>query len=207
MVNLLPLPPRPGGEGARFEVGESRRIAARLAPLVELIDGGRLSALDHALESLAPELEELASAPHRIAALALLEAVAALRVEAARRRPDGDRGTGGRVRSSDDGGGAFVCHRPGRSLATGEAEIASRGFFDVEDRPPLACWLGLLSLPEPVVEGEADFVIVTWVDGADIERARAGCRACGSGALAWLDDFAPTAAAQLRQGLASSGGD
>jgi hypothetical protein len=215
MVNLLPQTPSPGRAGVRFEAAQARRIAARLGPLLALHRNHRLAALETALEALVPELEELASAPHRVAALALLEAIDALRVDAARglpgeahALPDGARSTpGSNAARSDPGSIAFVCHRPGRSLATGEAEIASRGYFDVEDRPPLACWLGLLPLPSSTREGEADFVIVAWVADEDRARAQAGCHACGSGALEGLDDFAPTAAAQLRACVAAVASD
>ena len=52
--------------------------------------------------------------------------------------------------AKDDGMYSFLCcarmvMEAGRSLSTGEAEIASRGFFDVRDRPPIGLWVESIS--------------------------------------------------------------
>jgi hypothetical protein len=94
--------------------------------------------------------------------------------------------------------GDYFGHRPGRSLATGEAEIASRGYFDVEDRPPIACWIGLLVPAVRAPKGEEDLVVVAWIPERAVERARAGCRACPNGALLLLSESAPDVHRRLR---------
>ncbi|MEZ4281588.1 MAG: hypothetical protein R3F21_18435 [Myxococcota bacterium] len=98
-------------------------------------------------------------------------------------------------------GGDWVCHRLGRSLATGEAEVASRGYFDVEDRPPIGAWIALIV---PAVggamgaAGDDALAIAAWVEAKEVERARAGSRACPNGAVVLLSELAPEIHAQLR---------
>jgi hypothetical protein len=196
MVNLL-------GGRARIddlvclEAEPRGRVEARLAQLVELVAGDRSEDLRAALDSLEGELEELASAPSRVSALALLEAIDGIRRGAC----DGTLSTvdaAAAVRRADLlAGGDYVAHRPGRSLSTGEAEIASRGYYDVEDRPPIASWIAVLA-PATGPSRDDEIVIVAWIPPGEVARARAGCRACPSGALGLLIDLAPEALHQLR---------
>ena len=195
MVNLLGSR-SPVGQFMGLDADRYGRVEARLLALAELLERDRLRSLGGAIDSLEIELEELASAPSRVAALALFEAIDGLRrgaCELASSDP-----ISSSSRPAPLAGGDYVCHRPGRSLSTGEAEIASRGYFDVEDRPPIACWIGLLS-PQPVSSGdEEDVVIIAWISPDDLECARAGCDACPNGALTLLADLAPEAHRQLR---------
>jgi len=202
------------GAGARA-IEPADRIGVRLAVLARLAGTDRLAAVARRCDPLASELEELATAPSRPAALALLESIDALRREVARERtvapPVARAGDGSRAGAGLGAAlierGDFVCHRPGRSLVTGEAEVASRGYFDAEDRPPLACWLGLLgaSADPPSVLGDHESLwIIAWVPPHQVARARAGCRACPNGGLALLADLAPEAAAQLFALLAAA---
>lgn len=198
MVNLMERRAA-GGDFARFDPQQCEQIAARLSRLALLARHDRLEpgALDTA--SLASEIEELDSAPTRVAAFALLETIDALRREIADRLASDRLDPAESVlRAALLRDGNFVCHRPGRSLVTGEAEVASRGYFDAEDRPPLACWIGLLGSDSPGAESEADFVIVAWTAPGDRERVRAGSRACPNGALALIAEISPPAAEQLR---------
>ena len=197
MVNLLGSR-APIDDLVCLEAGPRGRVEARLAVLAELVDCERLDALRAVIEPLEVELEELVSTPSRVSVLALLEAIDGLR-----------RGARDVLRSKSEAGavarraallarGDYVCHRPGRSLATGEAEIASRGYYDVEDRPPLASWITLLgSAAGPSRECD-DIAIVAWIPPADLARARAGSRACPNGALTLLSELAPEAFRQLR---------
>lgn len=168
------------------------RVERRLEALAELVRRDRLDALRDRDDALEGELAELAELPSRIAALALLEAIDGLRREGAGTIAADARA--GAVLA----GGDWVGHRPGRSLATGEAEIASRGYFDALDRPPIACWIGLLVPPVRASNGDEDLVVVAWIPERALARARAGCRACPNGALVLLSEEAPEAYRQLR---------
>ncbi|MFO0688531.1 MAG: hypothetical protein U0900_07475 [Myxococcota bacterium] len=207
MVNLLGRHGRPA-DPPRFDGPSLARIGARLPVLLGLRDAGALAAVARRAEALAAALEELDAEPTRLAAEALLEAVDGLRAGAARAAGtvhgvDPSAAASAAPRPPHDLEGGFLAHRPGRSLATGEAEIASRGYFDACDRPPLATWLGLLDSTSAGFEG--GLWIVAWVAERDVERARAGCRACPNEAIAWLDDVSPAAAEQLREGLSCPG--
>jgi len=188
MVNLLGRRARPLAP-PRFDPTGLSALAARLPTLFALVRADRLGTVARAAADLAAELEELDGAPGRLAAESLLDALDGLREAALAGAPGAD--SLARVAVGD-----FVCHRPGCSLATGEAEIASRGHFDVWDRPPLATWVGVL--PAVQEEGGDGVWVVAWVAAADLERARAGRRACPNGALAWLEEVSSEAAAELR---------
>ena len=191
MVNLLgPRPPRTGL--VLLEAEPRGRVEARLAGLAERVRCGRVDEMALARDDLADALEELDQVPSPISALACLEAIDGLR-----------RATWGGIEAAPSPSshpnaglarGDYVGHRPGRSLSTGEAEIASRGYFDVADRPPIGGWIGLVA----PASGEGELVIVAWVPEEALERARAGCRACPNGALGLLSELAPEAHRQLR---------
>lgn len=199
MVNLLgrrTLPDAP----PRFDPSVRPALEARLASIFALARAERLGAVARATAELAAELEELdglAGASGRLGAESLLAAVDRLRREAlvgtSARHP------GARVPGVP---GDFVCHRPGRSLATGEAEIASRGYFDEWDRPPLATWLGVL--PARADEGGSDVYVVAWIAASDCERAWAGIRACPNGALVRLEEVSSEAVSELRAAAAAA---
>ncbi len=197
MVNLLgSRAPIDGLEC--LEAGPRGRVEARLAVLAELVECGRLDDLRPALDSLEVELEELASSPSRVSVLALLEALDGLR----RGVRDGLRARADAIEAASRAAllarGDYVCLRPGRSLATGEAEIASRGYYDVEDRPPIASWIAALASAAGPSRECDDIAIVAWIPPSDLERARAGSRACPNGALILLSDLAPEVHRQLR---------
>ncbi|MBY0399852.1 hypothetical protein K2X89_06120 [Myxococcota bacterium] len=196
MVNLLG---RRGGSTAApgFDRAQADRIEARLRDLFTLAVGDRLPGIDPLASDLEAELEELDATSSPVAAEGLIAALDRLRQSACAQASRDALDPNPWVDSSSRAlPGDFVCHRPGRSLGTGEAEIASRGFFDVWDRPPLVTWIGVLQgTPESVADG---LWIVAWVGVEALEAARAGCRACPNGALAHIDDVSASAAEQLR---------
>jgi hypothetical protein len=177
------------------DAGPGGGLDARLGSIVHLASTPGLAALESELDVFEADLEELDSAPSRVAALALLEAITGLRREAVLRLAVAGLGPDGAALLAR---GEYVCHRPGVSLATGEAEIASRGFFDAWDRPPRALWLGLLAAPDAPGDDAEELWIVAWVPPAQIEAAFAGCRACPNGALVRLGSLSPEAEAALR---------
>lgn len=208
MVNLLGRRGRPA-VAPRFDARAVDQIEARLSTLFGLVRSGGLARVARAADDLVPVLEELDAARSRLVAEDLLAALDGLRdafleSETSEVRMGASSSTAATTGSTAEvetevtalaRDGGFVGHRPGRSLTTGEAEIASRGYFDAADRPPIATWLGVL---EATSDGVEDGVwIVAWVEPSEVERARAGCRACPNGALAWLDDVSAPAADQL----------
>lgn len=207
-VGLCCLDAEPGG-----------RVEARIAALADLVRRRGFEPDGPFFRVLEGELEELAESPSRISALALLASIDGLRRERVAMLSSGDAARASEeaaIASALSGGGSskrecapaadraaplaggdWICHRPGRSLATGEAEIASRGYFDVEDRPPIGAWIALLVPASGADEADA-LGIAAWVEAKDVERARAGCRACPNGAVALLSEQAPEILARLR---------
>jgi hypothetical protein len=87
-----------------------------------------------------------------------------------------------------DEAGLWLCHRPGRSLESGEAEVASRGFFDVRDRPPLGLWVDAIARPWPSRPGRFEVAVLCWIPADAAGRARAGRLHCPTGALALFEE-------------------
>jgi hypothetical protein len=54
------------------------------------------------------------------------------------------------------------------SLASGESESETNGFFDVMDRPPWDSWLGLFQIPNVYHPSEPTAVLVSWVPSSFI---------------------------------------
>ncbi|MBW2422958.1 MAG: hypothetical protein JRG86_01835 [Deltaproteobacteria bacterium] len=202
MANLLSrdvaehaFPPLPPPERDRFwrrlrdvvRLERARREGARRSHDEPLVD---------AHERFEVALDELENDPSQAGLESLLEDLARLREREVRSSPD-------RENQSDEGmgppGGDLICYWPGRSLGTGEAEIASLGFFDVLDRPPLGLWLGALARARPGRSGSFEVALMAWVPPAAVERARAGQGACTSGSLDWMEQASPDLEAQLHR--------
>ena len=196
MVNLLSRS-SPSEPFARLDPDELALFAARLRGLVCLhASQAGLRRLDSELAALDAALEELDDGASFASVLALLEDIERARraawtatsdpVEAVAPRP-----------ASEAVGGRLVCYRPGRSLATGEAAVASRGFFDERDRPPIGHWLWAIARRAGGASGVFEPAIVAWVPEASLEAARAGCRACPNASLVWLDALSEDLERQL----------
>ena len=70
---------------------------------------------------------------------------------------------------------------------TGEAEIESRGFFDVRDRPPVPLWIEAVSRSLPGRSGLHEVAVLVFVPEDCVAFARAGREACPNGSLYFLD--------------------
>lgn len=194
MVNLLSrsleIEPFPGFDA---------RQRARFSERAEFVIGLDRVSWDVLLSALPPELslelEEMEAAPSLEAGEAIVARIDAWR----RERVDSESSEG------TEPDGLWIVYRPGRSLGTGVAEIASRGFFDVDDRPPLALWIEAIArrcLPNGLGSGRPAFEIsvLSYVPRHYAQAALRGCRACDSGALILLEDFSAPLAVEI-QGL------
>ena len=156
-------------ERARFLVGQSWTTIARY---FEERDREGLG------DDAADELEELESAPSLSACQALVNRVDALRRGLPEPPPDPSQPRGD-----------WLLYWPGRSVSSGEAEIASRGFFDVQDRPPLGLWVEAIARARAPGSREFEIAVLCYVPADALEPANAGCGVCPTGALAMLEDF------------------
>ena len=157
---------------AHFLVGQSWEAVARHTEGLGDSDPSGDSDGDLTLE-----LEELEAAPSFSDCQALVD-----RVDVVRRRslepavdlslPPGD----------------WLLYWPGRSISSGEAEIASRGFFDIQDRPPLGLWLEAIARARAPRSHEFEVAVLCYVPADVLERAHAGCRLCPTGGLAMLEN-------------------
>jgi len=158
-----------------------------------------LRRLERRLGAFDEPLEELESEASLVTALDLLDAIARVRVEALSGMVDrGTRGDGSVESYSPPPNGELICYWPGRSLSTGEAGVASRGFFDLLDRPPIGFWIEAIARPTDSTREKFEIAIIAWIPTNDIERAVAGRRACMRGSLAMLDEVSKALVRQLR---------
>jgi hypothetical protein len=94
--------------------------------------------------------------------------------------------------------GRFLVYRFDRTLETGEAEISSRNFFDVRDRPPISLWLETLTRSLPRETGSFEAAVLAYVPETCRVRAEAGRLACPNGSLVFLDEVGGELPNQLR---------
>jgi hypothetical protein len=184
VVNLLsdkrpaePFPPLDDDQRARIE--QRVRVLSRL----DWPDCAR--DLARAVAGVSAELEELENEPTPVVAQDLLACVARARHSLL----DASSGPSAGTPGSPPLGGEWLCYWPGRSLSTGEAEIASRGFFDVRDRPPLGLWVEALGRRRGRSLEAFELAILCWVPPSAVRSARAGRDACASGSLTNLADI------------------
>ena len=176
------------------------RFESRFARLVSLLaSADSVRVLERNLDALEPQLEELESEASLVAALDLLHGIEGARLEAiAATKPRRDSGDARTLSPLGPTGGDLICYWPGRSLSTGEPNVASQGFFDDFDRPPIGLWLEAIARPRESSREEFEPAIIAWIPEVDVDRARVGCRACTSGSLALLSDVSKELSRQLR---------
>ena len=188
MANLLPrktvpFPPFTDEQRARFEERARFLVGRTRSALVE--------ALPELAAELESDLEELDALPSLASAQAILARIDALRL-AALGRPARRLGAAAQpAHHARRQPGGWILYRPGRSEGTGEAEVASRGYFDVRDRPPLATWVEVLARPRAEGSGDLDLAVLCYVPNEARDRVTAGRRACPSGSLKTLEELAP----------------
>jgi len=85
--------------------------------------------------------------------------------------------------------GRFLVHRFGRSLSTGEAEVSSRFFYDVLDRPPASLWVETLTRAVSTDSGIYEVALLAFVPMTCVALAEAGRAACPSGSLLFIDEI------------------
>jgi hypothetical protein len=209
LANLLPrttsLRPFPG-----LDPEQCHRFGERLEILVDVLEGSEgLAQLERRLLAFEVSLEDLEDGTSLVTAHDLLEGFDRARREILGERDEiGERDAHNSASapltpnlSTESGGstprGELLCYWPGRSLSTGESEIASRGFFDVMDRPPLAYWLEAVARPAGATDDAFEVAILVWVPVLEFGRVQAGRRACGNGSLALLREVSPDLVVQL----------
>lgn len=189
MVNLLPKASAP--PFADFDRDQRARFEERARCVFALAATATATArfATGLAETFETELEELESSPTLVVAQALLDQLHQARTALV--------ATPAPAAQADPRSGRWLCYSPGRSLSTGEAEIASRGYFDVLDRPPILHWVDAIDRPLSPGSAAREVAIITWVPEEAVERARAGRSACRTQGLAFLDEVADGLSAQL----------
>jgi len=77
------------------------------------------------------------------------------------------------------------------SIGGGEAEVASRSLFDVDDRPPWDLWLVAWGRTRTSHPDEPITCLLAWIPDEWFPRAEAGIAANPTRALYWADRDAP----------------
>lgn len=199
MVNLLSRGARPDPFPA-LDAQAWDALLSRVGRCVAFRQDAALATFQAHVETLAGELDELESAPSLMSASALIEAIGQLRLEGI-----GDARPAARSAGSDaldDPGaaraGSLLCYFPGRSLSTGEAEVASRGYFDALDRPPLWSWVAVVGRRSGGTAQEFEVGILAWVAPEDAATAHAGCQVSAAPSVMPVEAASEAIAAQWR---------
>jgi hypothetical protein len=83
-------------------------------------------------------------------------------------------------------GGRLLLYFPDAELADGAAEAESRGFFDVNNAPPHATWVGMFRDEAPADDAYAVYLLA-WVPSALLELVDRGVVVNPEECIAWLD--------------------
>jgi hypothetical protein len=205
LANLLPATesrdPFPSLDPEQCVRFESRlRNVALLAS-----SSGCIARLERRLSAFEGPLDEFESDASLVTAFDLLHGLERVRVEVLDEPADRVAPGEGSNRSLQRPPfGELILYWPGRSLSTGEAAVASRGFFDMLDRPPIGFWIEAVARPTDSTREKFEIAIIAWIPNEDLERAAAGRRACTSGALATLGETSQALDRQLRPILIGS---
>jgi hypothetical protein len=208
MANLLSRPSK-HSPFTKLDPERSSRAAERFRAIADwqraLENSGRRAeqGLAGFLEGVEASIDELEAG----SSLPLLEDLLSKIDEARRSEWEALSSDGSRLDSAppSEPGGAWLCYWPTRSLETGEANLASRGFFDALDRPPLALWLTAVARSRGPRGGDFELAVLAWVPPIDVDRARAGRAVCTSGSLAWLEETSEELVEQLGPWLQGRG--
>jgi hypothetical protein len=84
-------------------------------------------------------------------------------------------------------GRLLVCEL-GMSVGGGESETRSRGFFDVDDRPPWDIWLVCFGRRRASAPGQPIACLLAWVPDDLVDVARAGIEANRCDCIYWAGD-------------------
>jgi hypothetical protein len=190
MVNVLGgRSPSPPASAASLPPHQVERLIGRLGETRRWC-GARSSTGSVAARlrtaELAPDLEDELALP---ALEEALEVLAVRRRSALAATPEGEWG-------EIEGGRLLVCELD-MSLGSGEAEAASEGFFDVDDRPPWDLWLVCFGKTRPAQPEEPIACLIAWVPDSLCARAEAGVRSSSSRCLHWVDEIGGTLTDQL----------
>lgn len=198
-MNLLSGRPRPDP----FPELDKRAWVAlqgRLGRCVAFRQDGLRASFQARAEILAGELDELESAPSLVSASSLLNAIDQMRSEVL---ADASGHASDNMRAldtpSEAWAGSLLCYFPGRSLSTGEAEVASRGYFDVFDRPPLWNWVSVVGRRVGRAAEDFEVGILAWVAAEDAARALDGCDVSAAPSVAAIEKASESIAAQWRR--------
>ena len=94
------------------------------------------------------------------------------------------------VSSGVTGTGRLLGYSPGENLADGAAELASEGFFDVDNIPAWGTWVGLSAAESRIRIGSGGVslpVLIAWVPSAMVDLASRGLEANPEECVFWLD--------------------
>lgn len=90
------------------------------------------------------------------------------------------------TKSRDLRSGRLLCYFPDANLADGAAEVASGGFFDINNIPPWDTWVGLYR--SDLRDVSLRVYLISYVPEMFLEHAARGIDANPESCIAWLYD-------------------
>jgi hypothetical protein len=82
--------------------------------------------------------------------------------------------------------GRLLVYFPDADLSDGAAEVESRGFLDVYNAPPWACWIAHRS--DGRADPSFDSYLISWVPACFVDGVSAGIRVNPERCIQWLED-------------------
>lgn len=101
------------------------------------------------------------------------------------------------ARPADLRGGRLLVYFPDQNLADGAAEVASHGYFDIHNTPPWDTWITLGHDPS-LGDNSTETFLLAWVPPIFVDLVRCGIEVNPEECIAWLEDAAINARAELR---------
>jgi hypothetical protein len=82
--------------------------------------------------------------------------------------------------------GRLVCYFPDANLADGASEVASKGFFDLNNAPPWDTWVGLYRADLQDISRRV--YLIAYVPKPFLEHAQSGIEVNAEACIVWLYD-------------------
>jgi len=171
-----------------FSQGDSSSFEQRLAEAIAWCDG-RAKARDPKSSLRTPSLHPGLLSPTRADAVRFVLNHRQVRLPTDRIQPIAN----GRGLTT----GRLLCYYPDADLSDGAAELASKGFFDVENIPPWDTWVGLYGSDQR--DRSYGVYLVSYVPEPLVRHASTGIDVNPESCIVWLRDADNSLTARLRE--------
>ncbi|NOK23634.1 hypothetical protein HMI50_42305 [Corallococcus carmarthensis] len=94
-------------------------------------------------------------------------------------------------------GGRLLVYFPDDNTCDGGAELATRGYFDVDNVPPWDTWVGMFR-EDPESDTQSADYLIAWVPPVFLDAVAQGIRVNPEVCIQWLEDSTTMMAKRLK---------